>query len=84
MFTTKQRRCDDDRYGHSVARRVRRAGLRERTEQLLMDGYAVDSVIAAEVARARLAEGRDAVILGDDSATIGVLRELRAVGDPTR
>lgn len=49
-----------------------------------MDGYAVDSVIAAEVARARLAEGRDAVILGDDSATIGVLRELRAVGDPTR
>ena len=52
--------------------------LRERTEQLLMDGYAVDSVSAVDQARVRLAEGPDALILCDEPATIGLLRELRA------
>jgi len=52
--------------------------LRERTEQLLMDGYAVDSVGGADQARGKLAEGPDAVILCDTPATIGLLRELRA------
>jgi hypothetical protein len=32
--------------------------LHERVEQLLMDGYAVDAVGAAEQARVRLADGR--------------------------
>ena len=35
--------------------------LRERTEQLLMDGYAVDGVSAADQARGKLAEGPDAL-----------------------
>jgi len=52
--------------------------LRERTEQLLMDGYAVDSVCAAEVARGRLADGPDALVLSSGPETIGLLRELRA------
>jgi hypothetical protein len=37
--------------------------LRERVEQLLMDGYAVDAVAAAGRARVRLADGPDAVVL---------------------
>jgi two-component system response regulator ResD len=52
--------------------------LRERTEQLLMDGYAVDSVSAVDQARVELAEGPDVLILCDESATIGLLRDLRA------
>jgi DNA-binding response OmpR family regulator len=52
--------------------------LRERAEQLLMDGYAVDPVSAVEQARARLAEGPDALVLSSEPATIGLLRELRA------
>jgi two-component system, OmpR family, response regulator len=52
--------------------------LRERTEQLLMDGYAVDSVSAVEEARVRLAEGPDALVLSSEPETIGLLRELRA------
>jgi DNA-binding response OmpR family regulator len=52
--------------------------LRERTEQLLMDGYAVDSVSAVAQTKVRLAEAPDAVILCDEPATIGLLRELRA------
>jgi DNA-binding response OmpR family regulator len=52
--------------------------LRERTEQLLMDGYAVDSVSAVNQARVRLTEGPDAVVLSSGPETIGLLRELRA------
>ena len=52
--------------------------LRERTEQLLMDGYAVDSVRAIDQARVKLAEGPDAVVLSGGPETIGLLRELRA------
>lgn len=52
--------------------------LRERVEQLLMDGYAVDAVGAADQARVRLADRPDAVILCDEAETIGLLRDLRA------
>ena len=52
--------------------------LRERTEQLLMDGYAVDSVSTVDQARVRLAEGPDALVLSSEPETIGLLRELRA------
>ncbi len=52
--------------------------LRERTEQLLMDGYAVDSVSTVDQARAKLAEGPDALVLSSEPETIGLLRELRA------
>ena len=52
--------------------------LGERTEQLLMDGYAVDSVSAVDQARVRLAEGPDALVLSSEPETIGLLRELRA------
>ena len=52
--------------------------LRERTEQLLMDGYAVDSVRAIDQARVKLAEGPDALVLSSGPETIGLLRELRA------
>jgi DNA-binding response OmpR family regulator len=51
--------------------------LRERTEQLLMDGYAVDAVSATDQARARLADGPDAIVLASEPETIGLLRELR-------
>ena len=37
--------------------------LHERTEQLLMDGYAVDSVSAIDQARVSLADGPDALVL---------------------
>ena len=52
--------------------------LHERVQQLLMDGYAVDAVVAADQARARLADGPDALILCGEPQTIGLLRELRA------
>lgn len=52
--------------------------LRERTEQLLMDGYAVDAVGRIEEARAKLAEGPDALVLSSGPETIRLLRELRA------
>ena len=52
--------------------------LRERVEQLLMDGYAVDGVGAADQARVRLADGPDALILCGEPQTIGLLRALRA------
>jgi DNA-binding response OmpR family regulator len=52
--------------------------LRERTEQLLMDGYAVDSVSSVDQARVKLAEGPDALVLCSGPDTIGLLRELRA------
>ena len=52
--------------------------LRERTEQLLMDGYAVDSVSAAAQARVKLAEDPVALVLCSGPDTIGLLRELRA------
>jgi DNA-binding response OmpR family regulator len=51
--------------------------LRERTEQLLMDGYAVDAVSHIDQARAKLAESPDALVLSSDPQTIGLLRELR-------
>jgi len=56
--------------------------LRERTEQLLMDGYAVDSVSAVDQAKVRVAEGPDALVLSSGPETIGLLRELRAGGIP--
>ena len=52
--------------------------LRERTEQLLMDGYAVDSVNTVDQARVRLAQSPDALVLSSGPNTIGLLRELRA------
>jgi len=52
--------------------------LRGRVQQLLMDGYAVDAVGAADQARVRLAEGPGAVVLCGEPQTIGLLRELRA------
>jgi DNA-binding response OmpR family regulator len=52
--------------------------LRERTEQLLMDGYAVDAVGGIDQARVKLSEGPDALVLSSGPETIGLLRELRA------
>jgi DNA-binding response OmpR family regulator len=52
--------------------------LRERTEQLLMDGYAVDAVSHIDQARSKLAESPDALVLSSGPETIGLLRELRA------
>ena len=52
--------------------------LRERAEQLSMDGHTVDAVGDVDDARGRLAERPDALILGDEPQTIGLLRELRA------
>ncbi len=52
--------------------------VRDRTEQLLMDGYAVDAVNAVDQARLKLAEGPDALVLSSGTETIGLLRELRA------
>ena len=52
--------------------------LRERTEQLLMDGYAVDAVSRIVQARAKLAEGPDALVLSSEPETIGLLRQVRA------
>ena len=47
--------------------------MHERVEQLLMDGYAVDAVAAADQARVRLADGPDALILCGEPQTIGAL-----------
>ncbi len=52
--------------------------LRERVEQLLMDGYAVDGVGATDQARGRLADRPDALVLCGEPQTISLLRELRA------
>ena len=52
--------------------------LREWTEQLLMDDYAVDSVGAIDQVRVKLAEGPDALVLASGPETIGLLRQLRA------
>jgi DNA-binding response OmpR family regulator len=52
--------------------------LRERTEQLLMEGYPVDAVSATDQARVRLADGPDALVLASEPETIGLLRELRS------
>ena len=60
--------------------------LRERAEQLLMDGYPVDAVSTFAAARIKLAERPDAVVLsnaGSGPETIALLRELRA-GDIAR
>jgi DNA-binding response OmpR family regulator len=51
--------------------------LHERTEQLLMDGYAVDAVSHIDQARARLAEGTDALVLSSEPDTIRLLRQVR-------
>jgi DNA-binding response OmpR family regulator len=51
---------------------------RERTEQLLMDGYAVDGVSAVDQARVKLAEGPDVLVLSSEPETLSLLRELRA------
>jgi DNA-binding response OmpR family regulator len=48
--------------------------LRERTEQLLMDGYAVDAVGGIEQARVKLADSPDALVLSRGPQTIGLLR----------
>jgi DNA-binding response OmpR family regulator len=52
--------------------------LRERAEQLSMDGHTVDGVGAVDDARERLAGRPDALILGDARQTIALLRDLRA------
>ena len=55
--------------------------LRERADQLLMDGYDVHTASTVQAARIKLAEGPDAVVLcdaGGGPETIGMLRELRA------
>ena len=54
--------------------------LRERADQLLMDGYEVHVASAAQAARIKLAEAPDALVLcsaGSGPETIGLLRELR-------
>jgi DNA-binding response OmpR family regulator len=51
--------------------------LRERTEQLLMDGYAVDAVSRIDQARAKLADGPDALVLSSEPEAIGLLRQVR-------
>ena len=55
--------------------------LRERADQLLMDGYEVDAASTPQAARIKLAEAPDALVLcsyGTAPETIGLLRELRA------
>ena len=55
--------------------------LRERADQLLMDGYGVDAAGTAQAARIKLAEAPDALVLcsaGTAPESIGLLRELRA------
>jgi len=55
--------------------------LRERADQLLMDGYEVQTARTAEAARIKLADGPDALLLcnaGGGPQTIALLRELRA------
>jgi DNA-binding response OmpR family regulator len=55
--------------------------LRERADQLLMDGYDVHAASTAQHARIKLAETPDALVLcdaGGGPETIRLLRELRA------
>ena len=59
--------------------------LRERADQLLMDGYEVDAASTAQAARIKLAEAPDALVLcsaGTAPESIGLLRELRAGAIP--
>lgn len=54
--------------------------LRDRADQLLMDGYEVHTASTAQAARIKLAEAPDALVLcsaGTAPETIGLLRELR-------
>jgi DNA-binding response OmpR family regulator len=51
--------------------------LRNRTEQLSMDGYKVNAVVGIDQARDSLADRPDALILCDEPQTIALLRELR-------
>jgi DNA-binding response OmpR family regulator len=55
--------------------------LRERADQLLMDGYEVHAASTVQAARIRLADAPDALVLcsaGTAPQSIGLLRELRA------
>ena len=55
--------------------------LRERAEQLLMDGYEVQVASTAQAARIKLGDAPDALVLcsaGGRPETIALLRELRA------
>jgi DNA-binding response OmpR family regulator len=55
--------------------------LRERADQLMMDGYEVQAASTARAARIKLAEAPDALVLcsaGTPPESIGLLRELRA------
>ena len=59
--------------------------LRERADQLLMDGYEVHAASTAQAARIKLAEAPDALVLcsaGTAPESIGLLRELRAGAIP--
>jgi DNA-binding response OmpR family regulator len=51
--------------------------LHETAEQLSMDGHTVDAVGDVDEARSWLAGRPDALILGDEPQTIGLLRDLR-------
>lgn len=59
--------------------------LRERADQLLMDGYEVCAAGTAQAARIKLADAPDALVLcsaGTRPETIGLLRELRGGAIP--
>jgi len=59
--------------------------LRERADQLLMDGYQVYTASTAQAARIKLAQAPDALVLcsaGTGPESIGLLRELRAGAIP--
>jgi DNA-binding response OmpR family regulator len=59
--------------------------LRERADQLLMDGYDVHAASTPQAARIKLAEAPDALVLcsaGTAPESIGMLRELRAGAIP--
>jgi len=55
--------------------------LRERADQLLMDGYQLHTASTAQAARIRLAQAPEALVLcstGTGPESIGLLRELRS------
>ena len=59
--------------------------LRERADQLLMDGYEVHTASTVQAARIKLAEAPDALVLcsaGTAPESIGLLRDLRAGAIP--
>ena len=59
--------------------------LRERADQLLMDGYQVYTASTAQAARIKLAQAPDALVLcsaGTGPESIGLLRELRSGAIP--